>query len=57
MRESLNISLAAKQEEECLNLKSGWGGSKLPNLAVTILKGVGRRQTLGAGDTKENQGS
>ena len=57
VRESLNISLAAKQEEECLNLKSEWGGSKLPNLAVTVPKGVGRRQTLGAGDNKENQES
>ena len=57
VRESLNISLAAKQEEECLNLMSEWGGSKLPNLAVSVPKGVGRRQTLGAGDTKEKQDS
>ena len=55
VRESLNISLASKQEEECLNLKSEWGGSKLPNLAVSVPKGVSKGQTTGAGNSKEGQ--
>ena len=38
--ESLNIIRASRVPEECLNLKSEWGGSKLPNLQVTKPKGT-----------------
>ena len=57
MRESLNISLASKLEEECLNLNSEWGGSKLPNLAVSVPKGVGKVQNIGAGNSGDSQGN
>ena len=39
--ESLNIAKASTKPEECLNLKSEWGGSKLPSLLVSVPKGVG----------------
>ena len=55
VRVSLNISLVSKQEDECLNLKSKWGGSKLPNLAVSAPKGVSKGQTIGAENSKEGQ--
>ena len=43
VRESLNIIKASKVAEECLNLKSEWGGSKLPGLQVHSPKGTGNR--------------
>ena len=39
--ELLNIIKASKISEECLNLKSEWGGSKLPDLQVLRPKGTG----------------
>ena len=42
--ESLNIIRASGKPEECLNLKSEWGGSKLPSLSVSVPKGVGGRK-------------
>ena len=42
MRESLNITKASVCPEECLNLKSKWGGSKLPDLQILIPKGVAK---------------
>ena len=38
--ESLNIITTSKVPEECLNLKSEWGGSKLPDLQVSRPKGT-----------------
>ena len=38
--ESLNILKASKTSEECLNLKSEWGGSKLPAIEVSKPKGT-----------------
>ena len=38
--ESLNIVRASRVPEECLNLKSEWGGSKLPDLQVSRPKGT-----------------
>ena len=43
VRESLNIIKASKIAEECLNLKSEWGGSKLPGLQVRSPKGTGKK--------------
>ena len=59
--ESLNILKASKVPEECLNLKSEWGGSKLPDLQVTRPKGTSGKKEGSSGreepqDTK-NQGS
>ena len=38
--ESLNIIKASKTPEECLNLKTEWGGSKLPAIEVSRPKGT-----------------
>ena len=38
--ESLNIEIASRKPEECLNLKSEWCGSKMPGLVVSTPKGV-----------------
>ena len=40
VQESLNIIKASKIPEESLNLKSEWGGSKLPDLQVSRPKGT-----------------
>lgn len=42
VKESLNLLKASKIPEECLNLKSEWGGSKLPGLQVSSPKGTGK---------------
>ena len=45
VQESLNIIKASKIPEESLNLKSEWGGSKLPDLQVSRPKGtIGPKQ-------------
>ena len=45
--ESMNILRAAKCPEECLNLKSEWGGSKLPDLQIFNPKGISRKGSIG----------
>ena len=56
VRESLNIMKASKVAEECLNLKSEWGGSKLPGLQVHSPKGTGKRPEGQADQTGDSQG-
>ena len=41
--ESVLIEEVANKPEECLNLKSEWGGSKLPGVTVSKPKGTSRR--------------
>ena len=53
MVESLNIIRASKIPEECLNLKSEWGGSKLPDLQVLRPKGTGKGAKNSQGQTLE----
>ena len=43
VKESLNILKASKIPEECLNLKSEWGDSKLPGLQVSSPKETGKK--------------
>ena len=40
MRESINIEKSSRNEEECLNLKNEWAGSKIPGVRVSRPKGV-----------------
>ena len=51
VKKSLNIIKASKTKEECLNLKSDWGGSKLPGLQVNNPKGTGKKS-----ENQENHG-
>ena len=62
--ESVRIEELASKEEEALNLKSEWGGSKLPGLQVSKPKGTAGTHKLKEGtkrgrvqeDTKEEEG-
>ena len=54
VRESLNITTASATPDECLNIKSEWGGSKLPTLMVASAKGTARKQ--GSMNTQETAG-
>ena len=40
IQESVNILEEMRKEGQCLNLKSEWGGAKIPGLEVRSLKGV-----------------
>ena len=40
VKESLNIFKASGNPDKCLNMKSEWGGAKLPNLQVSTPKGT-----------------
>ena len=42
--ESVTIEEVAAKAAECLNLKSKWGGSKLPGIAVSRPKGTARKE-------------
>ena len=54
--ESLNIIKASKTSEECLNLKSEWGGSKLPAIEVSRPKGTsGPKNMYESMDREEHQ--
>ena len=56
VKESLNILRASRVPEECLNLKSEWGGSKLPGLQVSSPKGTGKKMEGREDKTEGNQG-
>ena len=60
VRESLNITKASACPDECLNLKSEWGGSKLPDLQIQTPKGVAKvrdpRKEAEMSQDIENQG-
>ena len=40
VRESVNIKRCSKVDEECLNLKNEWPGSKIPGIRVSRPKGT-----------------
>ena len=56
--ESLNIVRASEVPEECLNLKTEWGGSKLPAIEVSRPKGTSGKKDDTAeipGDTTQKE--
>ena len=50
VRKSFNITKASTCPEECLNHRSEWGGSKLPDLQVQTPKGVSKVRDPRKGD-------
>ena len=54
LQKSVLIEKLAEKEEECLNLKSEWAGTKIPGLRVNNPKGLGSGKV--GDDTEEGKG-